>query len=272
MKMMRSGIDCRGNEWEEIELGHAKNITGVTSGKLTALFRVSRPNDQTKNTWWLCQCKCGNYVIIRSAYLLNGNSKSCGCSHLESSRKNSGYQDLIGMRFSSLTVLERTINPRKDKKAYFKCLCDCGQFTVAQGSELRSGHTRSCGCKRGLSAGERKIKTILEQNNIQYIYNKVVFKDLITVGGGYGRYDFVLIDKNNQPYRIIEYDGMQHYKPISFYNLIAPEKNLQYTQTNDEIKTEYALKHHIPLVRIPYTQLQHITYDMIMGDNFLVKE
>jgi len=45
---MRTGIDYRGNEWQEIALGHAKDIAGVKSGKLTALFRVARPNDTTK--------------------------------------------------------------------------------------------------------------------------------------------------------------------------------------------------------------------------------
>lgn len=269
---MRTGIDYRGNEWQEIALGYAKDIAGVKSGKLTALFRVARPNDTTKQTWWLCQCDCGNQVIIRATYLLNGNSKSCGCSWIESGRKNSGYQDLSGQRFGSLTVLERAKGPQWSKKAYYKCLCDCGNETVAQGSELKSGHRRSCGCRVGFSAGEERIKNILDANNIKYLFNKVVFKDLITSGGGYGRYDFVLVDDNNHPYRIIEYDGSQHYKPTSFYYGIGRQENLEYTQANDKIKTQYALKHEIPLVRIPYTQLEHIDYEMIMGDKFKVKE
>ena len=166
MKMMRSGTDYRGNKWQEITLGRAKDIAGIKSGKLTALFRVARPNDTTKQTWWLCQCDCGNQVIIRSVYLLNGNSKSCGCSWIESGRKNSGYQDLSGQRFGSLTVLERAKGPQWSKKAYYKCLCDCGNETIAQGSELKSGHRRSCGCRIGLSAGEESIKNILDAENI----------------------------------------------------------------------------------------------------------
>ena len=50
------------------------------------------------------------------------------------------------------------------------------------------------------------------------------------------------------------------------------QENLEYTQANDQIKTQYALMHNIPLVRIPYTQLDHIDYNMIMGDKFLIKE
>lgn len=272
MIKMRTGIDYKGREWEEIPLGKAKDITGHTSGKLTALFRVKIKNDTTKNTWWLCQCNCGNLSVIRGSYILNESSKSCGCSWLESGRKNSNYVDLSGQHFGSLTVIERAPGPKWTKKAYYKCLCDCGHEFIAQGCELKSGHTRTCGCGIGLSQGEEKIKDILDAHNIKYLYNKVIFKDLITTGGGYGRYDFVLIDSNNNPYRIIEFDGSQHYNPTSFYYNTNKQKNLEYTQANDAIKTQYALNHNIPLVRIPYTQLQHIDYMTIMGDNFLIKK
>ena len=123
-----------------------------------------------------------------------------------------------------------------------------------------------------MSSGEEKIKNILDEHNIQYLFNKVVFKDLITSGGGYGRYDFVLVDEQNKPYRLIEFDGVQHFKTNSIYNNLDKQWNLEYTQTNDKIKTQYALKHKIPLVRIPYTQLEHIDYEMIMGNKFLVKD
>lgn len=268
---MKTGIDCKGRQWEEIPLGKAKNITNYKSGKLTAIFRVKIKNDITKNTWWLCKCDCGNLSVVRSAYIIKKMCKSCGCSWLESGRKNSGYVDLSGEHFGSLKVLERAPSPQWTKKAYYRCLCDCGNECIVQGCELKQGHTRTCGCGIGLSKGEQKIKNILDTYNLKYLYNKVVFKDLITSGGGYGRYDFVLIDSNNQPYRIIEFDGIQHYKATSFYYNESKKTKLEYTQANDIIKTQYALNHNIPLVRIPYTELQHIDYNMIMGNKFLIE-
>lgn len=268
---MNTGIDCKGREWEEISLGRAKNIAQYRSGKLTALFRVKIKNDTTKNTWWLCKCDCGNLLVVRGVYITKEKSKSCGCTWIDSGRKNSGYVDLSGQQFGSLRVLSRAPGPKWTKKAYYKCLCSCGNECIAQGCELKSGHVRTCGCGIGLSRGEEKIKNILDNYNLKYIYNKVVFKDLITSGGGHGRYDFVLINSNNQPYRIIEFDGLQHYKQISFYYDKNVNANLEYTQTNDIIKNQYALDHNIPLVRIPYTELQHIDYNTIMGDKFLIK-
>ena len=52
--------------------------------------------------------------------------------------------DLVGEKFGRLTVIERTEN--KGSKAAWKCICDCGGFTVAVSHDLISGHTQSCGC------------------------------------------------------------------------------------------------------------------------------
>lgn len=70
----------------------------------------------------------------------------------------------IGKRYGMLTVLEFD-HVSKSHNAYWKCMCDCGMVTVVNGSYLRSGHTRSCGClkapypftqkKHGYSDAER---------------------------------------------------------------------------------------------------------------------
>ena len=39
----------------------------------------------------------------------------------------------------------------------------------------------------------------------------------------------------------------------------------------DEIKNQFCLSHNYPLVRIPYTKLNNITIDDLLGDQYLVK-
>ena len=52
----------------------------------------------------------------------------------------------IGKKYGSLVVLERN---RVGKTKYkYKCICECGKITLVDGSNLFSGHTKSCGCKR----------------------------------------------------------------------------------------------------------------------------
>lgn len=56
--------------------------------------------------------------------------------------------DLTGERFGNLTVIERDINNAKSGNARWVCKCDCGNMVTVIGSHLRSGHTKSCGCKK----------------------------------------------------------------------------------------------------------------------------
>lgn len=53
---------------------------------------------------------------------------------------------MIGLKFHRLLVESyvRTVG----KWAYFLVRCDCGNILETRGSDLRSGHTQSCGCMR----------------------------------------------------------------------------------------------------------------------------
>lgn len=68
--------------------------------------------------------------------------------------------DLTGLRFSRLYVQGKTSRPPKIKsqKIYYRCLCDCGKETVVMSSDLRSGHTRSCGCLQAERTSTANLK------------------------------------------------------------------------------------------------------------------
>lgn len=52
---------------------------------------------------------------------------------------------ILGKKFNRLTVLE-FVGLNKHKKATFKCKCDCGNEGIYLGTEVKNGHTKSCGC------------------------------------------------------------------------------------------------------------------------------
>ena len=54
--------------------------------------------------------------------------------------------NLTGQRFGKLTVLRPAKNIG-DRTAWI-CRCDCGQEQVVRLDDLRSGHTKTCGCQR----------------------------------------------------------------------------------------------------------------------------
>jgi len=57
---------------------------------------------------------------------------------------NNRIKNMTGMVFSRLTVTSYAY--QKNKIAYWNCLCECGKTCVVNGSFLRGGGTRSCGC------------------------------------------------------------------------------------------------------------------------------
>ena len=66
-----------------------------------------------------------------------------------------------------------------------------------------------------------------------------------------------------------EFDGEEHKasnKPSALYS----EARLNQIRQYDAIKNEYAMKHGIPLVRIPYSEKGAITLDLLFSDKYLV--
>lgn len=55
-------------------------------------------------------------------------------------------KDITNQRFGRLVALGPI--GRRDKHIEWLCHCDCGKTISASGKELRSGHTKSCGCQK----------------------------------------------------------------------------------------------------------------------------
>lgn len=66
--------------------------------------------------------------------------------------------DISGKRYGRLVVVEFShyVGEKPRRKAMWICRCDCGQEIVAQGLNLHSGHTQSCGCLQREGIGERR--------------------------------------------------------------------------------------------------------------------
>lgn len=53
--------------------------------------------------------------------------------------------DLTGMTYDSWYVVDRADNIKK--RVMWNCICKCGQEKVIQGTSLKNGVSKSCGCK-----------------------------------------------------------------------------------------------------------------------------
>lgn len=126
---------------------NTKDIKGQRFGKLVV---IEYDHSTPFGVYWKCLCDCGKTKITRASNLKEGSTRSCGCLLKESMRdvikKQGKCIDEVGKKYGKLTVIKRAYLHKEKTSASWKCLCDCGNFTISTGQELRSGRRVSCGC------------------------------------------------------------------------------------------------------------------------------
>lgn len=73
----------------------------------------------------------------------------------------------VGEKFNFLTIVEKTNQRNNNGCVIYKCLCDCGSYTFVSSNNLKSGHTKSCGCYAIKKSFER-----MKQNSKLYLQKK----------------------------------------------------------------------------------------------------
>lgn len=145
--------------------------------------------------------------------------------------------DMTGQQYYKLTAMYPVQHSRNGLIWHFKC--KCGNEVDVLGVAVRRGNTKSCGCIN--SHYEMEIEQLLKDNNIeyktQYTFNDLKIERCL-------RFDFAIL-KDNQLLGLIEYNGRQHYEPVSKF---GGEKRLKEYQLSDNKKLDYCLKHSIPLL------------------------
>lgn len=232
------------------------DMMGFKTGLLTVIDSAPANN----GAQWVCKCQCGNTIIVKGSKLRGASApQSCGClrtKKLIDYNHNHNIKDISQQRFGNLIAIKPTEKRTSSKAIIWECICDCGQTVEVSGPDLRSGNTKSCGCQRYKSFGEKQIETILQLHNISYLKEKS-FSDLIFNDSGYqARFDFYV---NNE--YLIEFDGKQHY--IQGNGHLDNKEKFEKTQLHDKIKNDYCKTNNIPLIRIPYTEVNNITLEML---------
>jgi very-short-patch-repair endonuclease len=124
-------------------------------------------------------------------------------------------------------------------KTKIKIMCPKhGEF-----EQLHNHHILGQGCPICKeSKGEKVVRNYLKHNNLDFIKQKrfTECRDIRPLP-----FDFYLPDYNI----CIEYDGIQHFKPIKRF---GGEKGYEKIIKTDKIKTEFCLKNNIKLIRLKY--------------------
>lgn len=244
--------------------GKPKNLIGQKFNRLTVLKDTGKRKNGS--VVWLCKCDCGNLCEINGGSLTRTNrpTRSCGCLKQETDKMPKGNViDLINQKFGHLTVIRRDGSDGRGE-AKWLCQCDCGNPMLISvlSSNLRSGHTQSCGCERR-SHGEIAVAKILNDNNINFIQEYQAFQ---FSNKKWAYFDFYV----NNTY-LIEYDGETHYQ-ANMHGWHTQEK-LEAQQERDAIKNQWCKNNNIPLIRIPYWHLKNLCIEdlKLETSTFIVK-
>ncbi len=110
------------------------------------------------------------------------------------------------------------------------------------------------------SYGQIKIEDILNEAGLSF-QEQYSFTDLVSSSGHPLRFDFAVFDDDGEIDFLIQFQGIQHYKPKEKFGGMTGLKKQQYY---DMLKRQYCKKHDIKLVLIPYWDEQILDYDYIM--------
>lgn len=106
------------------------------------------------------------------------------------------------------------------------------------------------------------VAGLLRKNKINFSIEKT-FDDLKSNKGRSLRFDFAIYDKNNELQYLLEYDSKLHFQEISYFHT---KNEFLSAQERDRKKNAYALAHNIPLIRIPYWDLETLSLDKLLNN------
>jgi very-short-patch-repair endonuclease len=211
----------------------------------------SKPEDYSPyskySAWWICRknpCGCHRWRALINTRTNSGNNCGYCCNQLICPHNN-----LLAKRpdiceewdYDKNKISPESVPAGTTKKAWW--ICKNNQLHKWRASI--SCRNRGTDCpKCSISKGEKAIQNYLEKRSITFVPQKR-FRDCRRIH--LLRFDFYLPDHNI----LIEYDGQQHFDPNTYLGKLA---DFNVTIEKDELKTVYALKNRIFILRISYEE------------------
>lgn len=154
----------------------------------------------------------------------------------------------VRLIWSNLKLKRKTI-----KNKHLKC----GRITLTTPDSFNQGG-RCHYCNQ--SEGEKLVEDILESNNYNF-KEQVSFKDCKNKHPL--PFDFGVYNDKNELVALIEYQGIQHYKPIDFF---GGEEEFIERQKRDGIKKNYCRDINTPLIEIHCSLTDEEVSDFLLSE------
>lgn len=241
-------------EFEQVARSHLRGngcpkCAGLDKGTNEKFIKISNKIHNNKYDYSLINYK-NNKSVIKIICPIHGEFEQRAIDHMSGSgcskcskkfRYNKETFILKSKEIHNNKYLYDFVN-YKNNKTHVKLICPKhGEFMVRPDNHINSKN----GCPVcSESIGERDASLFLIKNNIKYKRYKT-FENCKNIN--VLSFDFYLPDYNT----CIEYDGMQHFKPIKYFGGI---EYLKLQKIKDQIKNNYCLDNNIQLIRIRYNE------------------
>lgn len=191
---------------------------------------------------------CGYTYEVTPNHFLKG--RRCPKCWFKSKRKTNDefVQEVYSLVGDEYLPISEYVSSRDKIELYHN---ECGKSYMVRPNEFLQGN-RCPNCKR--SEGEVRISNILKIKGISFI-EELSFDGFVGEYNVPYKYDFGVLSQENELLFLIEFDGEQHFRPVDFF---GGQKGFESRQKNDRLKDEYAKFNNIPLLRIPYTEIDRV--------------
>jgi len=188
---------------------------------------------------------CEHTYETKPSYFLSGGGRCPKCFGYSRKTTEIFKEEVFNLEGENYSVLGEYI---KDSIHILMKHNKCShEWNIAPTSFLQG--VRCPKCRE--SKGERRIGDFLELKGIQY---ERQFRFIDCANERPLPFDFAIV-LSDKVKALIEYDGMQHFKPVEFF---GGEEGFAYRKRNDQIKNTYCAENDIPLIRIPYWEQNNI--------------
>ena len=197
---------------------------------------------------------CGRiYSVTPHCFTLRGNR----CSACQKCQKKTTEQfkkevyDIVGDEFEVVGEYISANSPILIKHHV------CGHtHSMTPSSFLRGNRCKTCKQSKGAKEVARVLTNLKLNFVVEYTFHDCRNERLLP-------FDFCLLNSEKEVVGLIEFDGKHHYEVVVYGSVTKERYRRAYSdyrqrRRNDQIKTNYCLRHHIPLLRIPYWEQEQI--------------
>lgn len=203
-----------------------------------------------------CYCKTHDVEFTTTAKYVFYDGR--GCKLCTGERKRESFllsKEEVESRILSKNPNVEILNLEEYSGCGMHMVLKCKQCGTIWEQPLTSIEQNSCRCptcQRDIPIGEKVVSNYLMQNHINFIpwykFDDCKYKRQLS-------FDFAIFNDDSDLLGLIEYQGQQHYEPIDYF---GGQDKFEKQVLNDKIKKDYCKTNNIPLLEIPYWELNNI--------------